>query len=98
MAVVVHSLTSTDGRLRVEVVRRPTGGYQLSYSRYREERVPEYGFAWEGWVSVPGRVTLADTAERGATLAAEALALWERQEGEPGAAVNQSGGSSSDES
>jgi hypothetical protein len=28
MAEVVHTLTSADGRLRVEVVRRPTGGYQ----------------------------------------------------------------------
>jgi hypothetical protein len=82
MAVVVHTLTSADGRLRIEVVRRPTGGYQLAYSRHRREHVPESGFVWEGWVSVPERVTLTDTPERGAALAAEAMALWEREEAE----------------
>jgi hypothetical protein len=82
MEEVVHSLTSANGKFRIEVVRRPTGGYQLAYSRYREERVPEYGFVWEGWVSVPDWITLADLPERGASLAAEAMALIERQEAE----------------
>jgi hypothetical protein len=85
MEEVVHSLTSANGRFRIEVLRRPTGGYQLAYSRFREERVPEYGFVWEGWVSVPEWLTLADTPERGAALAAEAMALFERQDAEPGA-------------
>jgi hypothetical protein len=85
MAEVVHTLTSANGRLRVEVVRRPTGGYQLAFSRFRQENVPEYGWVWEGWVSVPGRITLTDTPERGATLAAEELAVWERQDAELGA-------------
>ena len=88
MAEVVHSLTSADGRLRVEVVQRPTGGYQLAYSRFRQENVPEYGWVWEGWVSVPDRVTLTDTLERGAVLAAEELAVWERQDAEPGVAAD----------
>ena len=88
MAEVVHTLMSADGRLRVEVVRRPTGGYQLAYSRFRQENVPEYGWVREGWVSVPGRVTLTDTPEQAAALAAEELALWERQDAEPGAAAD----------
>lgn len=82
MQKVVHSLTSANGRFRIEVGQRPNGGYQLAYSRYREERVPEYGFVWEGWVSVPEWVTLADSPERGASLAAEAMALFDRQEAE----------------
>ena len=45
-------------------MRRPTGGYQLSYSRYRDEQVPEYGLVWEGWVSVPGWVTVVDLRDR----------------------------------
>jgi hypothetical protein len=85
---VVHSLNSADGRFRIEVVRRPTGGYQLAYSWYRQERVPEYGLVWEGWVPVPEWVTLADTPERGAALAAEAMALIERHEAEPGATAD----------
>lgn len=91
MGDVVHTLTSADGRLRIEVVRRPTGGYQLAYSRHTREHVPEYGFVWEGWVPAPGRVTLTDTAERGAALAAEAMALWERQDAEPGTAPDPAG-------
>ena len=91
MTEVVHTLTSADGRLRIEVVRRATSGYQLAYSRYAEEHVPEYGFVWEGWVSVTERVTIADTPERGAALAAEAMALWERQDAEPGAAPDPAG-------
>jgi hypothetical protein len=75
IAEVVLTLMSADGLLRVEVVRRPTGGYQLEYSRFHRENVPEYGLVWEGWVSVSGRVTLTDTAERGAALAAQELAL-----------------------
>ncbi len=84
MAEVVHSLTSANGRFRIEVVRRPTGGYQLAYFRHIEERVPEYGFVYEGWMPVPERVTLTDTPERGATLAVEAMALFERQDADPG--------------
>lgn len=80
MSEVVQTFTSADGRLRVEVVRRSTGGYQLAYSRFRRENVPEYDLVWEGWVSVPGRVTLTDCPERGAVLAAEELSIWERQE------------------
>jgi hypothetical protein len=88
MAEVVHSLTSADGRLRVEVIRRPTGGYQLTYSRFRQQSAPEYCWKWEGWVSVPGQVTLTDSPERGAVLAAEKLALWECQEAESDAAAD----------
>ena len=84
MAEVVSSHTSACGRLRIDVVRRPTGGYQLAYFRHAQEHVPEYGFVWEGWVPVPERVTLTDTPERGAELAAEAMALSERQDAEPG--------------
>src|SRR5205823_304665 len=82
MAEIVSSLTSANGQFRIEVVRRPTGGYQLAFFRYLEEWVPEYGMVWEGWVPVPERVTLTDTPERGAALAAEAMALIERQEAE----------------
>ena len=82
MAEVVHTLTSANGRLRIEVVRRPSGGYQLTYSRHAQEHVPEYGLVWEGWVPVPERVTITDTPQRGVALAAEAMALWERQEAE----------------
>jgi hypothetical protein len=88
MAEVVHSLTSNDGRFRVEVFRRPTGGYQLSYLRHIVEQAPEYGHVWEGWVPMPQRVTLTDTAERGALLASEALALWEREDAEHNAAAD----------
>ncbi len=80
MAEVVHTLTSDDGRFRVEVVHRPTGGYQLAFSKYRKELVPEYDWVWEVWGWVPGPVTLTDTPERGAVLAAEELAVWERQD------------------
>jgi hypothetical protein len=83
MAEVVHSLLSASGRFRIDVVRRPTGGYQLAYFRYAQEHVPDYGLVWEAWVSVPENVTLTDTPERGATLAAEAMAVWERHEAEP---------------
>lgn len=91
MAEVVHSLTSANGRFRINVVRRPTGGYQLAYFRHAEERVPEYGLVWEGWVPVPERVTLTDTPERGAALAAEAIALFESQAAEPIAAADRGG-------
>jgi hypothetical protein len=67
------------------VLRRPTGGYQLAYLRHVQENVPDYGLAWEGWVPVPERVTITDTPERGAALAAEAMAMWERQDAEQGA-------------
>jgi hypothetical protein len=80
MTEVVHTLISTDGRLRIEVVRRPTGGYQLAYSRHAQEHLPEFEFFWEGWVPMPGGVTLTDTPQRGATLAAEEMALWEFQD------------------
>jgi hypothetical protein len=83
MEEVVHSLTSASGRFRIDVVRRPMGGYRLAYSQYRQERVPEYGFAWEGWVPAPEWVTLADTPEPGAALAAEAMAIIEREEAQP---------------
>ena len=82
MAEVVHSLTSSNGRLRIDVVRRPTGGYQLAYFRYIEERVPEYDFVYEGWMPISERVTLMDTPERGAVLAAEAMKLFESQDAE----------------
>ena len=81
MADVVNSLTSTDGRFRIDVVRRPTGGYQLAFSRYIEEHVPEYGLVYEGWVRVAGRVTLTDTLERGLELAAEEMVLHEGEQG-----------------
>ena len=83
MAEVVHTLMSADGRFRVEVVRRPTGGYKLAYPRFHQENVPDYGLVWEGWVSVHGRVTLTESPERGAALAAAELALWERPDAEP---------------
>jgi hypothetical protein len=76
------SLTSASGRFRIEVMRRPTGGYLLEYFHRAEERDPECGFLWEGWMPIPERVTLTDTPEHGVTLAAEATALWERQEAE----------------
>jgi hypothetical protein len=88
MSEVVHSITSADGRFRIAVVRRPTGGYQLAYLQHVQERVPEYDFFWEGWVSVPERITLTDTPERGAALAAEAMALIERQEAQQSAATD----------
>ena len=86
MKEVVHSHLSASGRFRIDVVRRSTGGFQLAYFRHAQEHVPEYGFVWEGWVPVPERVTVTDTPERGAVLAAEAMALWERQDTEPVAA------------
>jgi hypothetical protein len=92
MSKIVHMLTSPDGRLRIEVVRRPTGGYQLAYSQYVREHVPGYGFVWDGWVPVPERVTLTDTPERGTALAAEAMSLWERQVAEPSDAPGPAGG------
>jgi hypothetical protein len=82
VADVVHTLTSASGRLRIDVVRRPTGGFQLAYSRYAQEHVPGHGLVWEGWVPVPEGVTLTDTPERGAALAAEAMGYWELQEAE----------------
>lgn len=91
MAEVVQTLTSANRRLRIEVVRRPTGGFQLVYSHYRRESVSDFNWAWEGWVSVPGRVILTDTPEQGAILAAEELALWEREENEREAAPNKPG-------
>lgn len=84
MAEVVYSHTSASGRFRIDVVRRPTGGYQLVYFRHAQENVPEYGFVWEGWVPVPERVTLTDTPERGAILAVEAMSMWECQDAAPG--------------
>lgn len=80
MSEVVHTVKSADGRLRVEVVARPEGGCQLACSRFKRQLLPEYGHAWEGWVPVPRGVTLTGTPERGAALAAEALALWESEE------------------
>jgi hypothetical protein len=80
MTRIAYSLISTNGLLRIDVVERQTGGYQLEYSRHVEERVPEYDFVWEGWVPVPERVTLTDTLQRGEELAVEAMTLWERQE------------------
>lgn len=55
----------------------------MAYFRHIEECVPEYGFVYQGWVPLPDRVTLTDTPERGATLATEAMALFERQDAEP---------------
>lgn len=83
VAEVVHSLISANGQLRVDVVRRRTGGYQLAYARFRRENVPEYGWVWEGWVPAQGSVILTDDPERGKALAAEELALWERTDFDP---------------
>lgn len=88
VADVIHSLTSATGRLRIDVRRRPTGGYQLTYSRHVQEHVPGHGFVWEGWVTVPKGVTLTDTPERATALAAEAMALWELEEAELGATAD----------
>jgi hypothetical protein len=60
----------------------------LAYLRHAEEKVPKYGFVWEGWLLVSERVTIKDTPERGAALAAEAMALWEQQDGEQAAAAD----------
>jgi hypothetical protein len=73
---VVQTIASESGRYRAEIVRRPTGGYQVDILRWTEEWVERVKVA-EFWEPVGQGVTLTDTVERAGQLAAEKLRICE---------------------
>jgi hypothetical protein len=70
---VVKCIYSTDGRHRAEIVRRPSGGFQVDVFRWNEEWVEGYGKVAEFWEQANRGVTLTDTLEHAEELAVEKL-------------------------
>jgi hypothetical protein len=71
MTDTAKTITSACGEYCAEIAPRPTGGFQVTLFRWREEWVPGCGTVGEGWACVSHPVMLADTEERAAELAAE---------------------------
>jgi hypothetical protein len=74
---VMRTFNSPSGLYRAEVIRRPTGGFQVEVSRWTVESVPGHGTVHEGWTPIRDGLTLADSIERAAILAAEALLAFD---------------------
>jgi hypothetical protein len=72
---VVQTIPSASGQFKVEIIRRPTGAFQVELYRWNEEWIEDHKVA-EFWWDIGG-LTLTDTLERAEKLAQEKLAVCE---------------------
>lgn len=70
---VVRTVTSASGTHRALVVRMTTGAFRVEVQRWTSACDTGYGIAPACWVKEDAGRTYADTADRAAELAAEAL-------------------------
>jgi hypothetical protein len=72
---VVRTIPSPTGQYRADIVRRPTGSFQVEILRWTEEWVPGHGKVAEVWAQVHEGTTLTDSLECAVALAHEKLVV-----------------------